>query len=187
MTPMTPVAQAIDAALATVIAAGPAAGAQPLGRLRALFRDLARARPSRDPDAIEDLIWAHWIDHADPQAAAMMSEAIEAMVERRLDAAGTLLDRLVMIHPDWAEAWNKRATLRFIEGRDAEAVADVARTLALEPRHFGALSGFGQICLRNGALPEAKAAFMIALAINPHLIGIAEAIAEIDAASAGRH
>ncbi len=184
---MTRIAQAIDAALPAVIEAGRVKRPGRPGPLRALFRDLARSRPSRDPDEIEDLIWAHWIDHDDPGAAATMTAAIDAMAQRRLAEAATLLDALVFEQPDWAEAWNKRATLRFIEGRDTDAVDDIVRTLALEPRHFGALSGFGQICLRNGALIEAKAAFMIALTINPHLLGITEAIAEIEAAGASSH
>jgi hypothetical protein len=53
-------------------------------------------------------------------------------------------------------------------------------TLLLEPRHFGAVAGFGQICLRNGHLNEARAAFQVALSINPHLRGLRELIAELD-------
>jgi Flp pilus assembly protein TadD len=82
-------------------------------------------------------------------------------------------------HPTWPEAWNKRATLAFIEKRDAECLADIARVLELEPRHFGAVSGFGQICLRRGHLNEARAAFQVALAINPHLQGLREIITDL--------
>jgi tetratricopeptide (TPR) repeat protein len=98
-----------------------------------------------------------------------MAAAIEAMASGALQKAKPLLDHLVATYPDWAEAWNKRATLAFIEKRDAESLRDIAEALKVEPRHFGAISGFGDICLRHGRLNEARAAFQIALAINPHL------------------
>jgi tetratricopeptide (TPR) repeat protein len=86
---------------------------------------------------------------------------------------------LVEEHPDWAEAWNKRASLAFIEKRDNDSVADIARTLELEPRHFGAILGFAQICLRNGRVSEAKAAFEVALQLNPHIDGLRSIVADL--------
>ncbi|QFU14892.1 tetratricopeptide repeat protein [Microvirga thermotolerans] len=138
-------------------------------RLDALFAELARASGARPAEEIQDMIWAIWTSHEDGEAEATMAEAIAALSSGALRQARPLLDRLVALHPGWAEAWNKRATLNFIERRDGDSLADIARTLELEPRHFGAVSGFGQICLRHGRLNEARAAFQIALAINPHL------------------
>ena len=89
--------------------------------------------------------------------------------ELAMAEARPLLDHLVAMYPDWPEAWNKRATLASIEKRDADSLLDIAQTLRLEPRHFGAIAGFGNICLRNGHLNEARAAFQIALSINPHM------------------
>ena len=60
-----------------------------------------------------------------------------------------------------------------------DALASIARTLQLEPRHFGAMAGFGQICLRHGRKQEARAAFQTALAVNPHLQGLPELISEL--------
>ena len=148
-------------------------------RLEGLFRDLAKLRPSREPDDIEELIWALWIGHEDAHACADMAAAVEAMAAGATDLAAAVCDRLVVEWPDWAEAWNKRATLRFIAKRDAEALADIAATLRLEPRHFGAIAGFGQICLRQQRPREASVAFQMALAINPHLQGVAEVIRDI--------
>ncbi|MFL5201351.1 MAG: hypothetical protein ACJ8B9_04565, partial [Microvirga sp.] len=59
--------------------------------------------------------------------------------------------------------------LASIEKRDADSLLDIAQTLRLEPRHFGAIAGFGNICLRHGHLNEARAAFQIALFVNPHM------------------
>ena len=95
------------------------------------------------------------------------------------DAARILLDDLTERYPDWAEAWNRRATLCFIEKRDADCLADIERTLALEPRHFGAISDFGHVCLRHGHLNEARAAFQIALSINPHLEDLGEILEDL--------
>ena len=148
-------------------------------RLIGLFRELANPAPARAADEIEDLIWALWISHEHRTAEETMGAAIEALASGALDRALPLLDHLVARYPDWPEAWNKRATLAFIERRDAECLADIARTLELEPRHFGAVSGFGQICLRQGHLNEARAAFQVALSINPHLEGLREILAEL--------
>ncbi|HZH10046.1 MAG TPA: hypothetical protein VEZ24_06745 [Microvirga sp.] len=139
------------------------------GRLKGLFRELSHAEPTRPVEEIEDQIWALWGSHEDRVAEETLAAAIEAIASGQLQQAKPLLDHLVIKHPDWAEAWNKRATLAYIEKRDADSLLDIAQTLRLEPRHFGAISGFGNVCLRNGHLNEARAAFQIALAINPHM------------------
>jgi predicted Zn-dependent protease len=141
-------------------------------RLQSLFRELAKDDPSREPDAIEDMIWALWIDHPDEAVAREMGQACQAMVDGDLARARTLLDGLIERFPDWPEVWNKRAIIAFVEKRDAACLADIERTLRLEPRHFGAVAGFGQICLRHGRPAEAKAAFEVALQLDPHLQGL---------------
>jgi predicted Zn-dependent protease len=138
-------------------------------RLTDLFQELSLAEPTRPVEEIEDQIWALWVSHEDRIAEETMGVAVEAMSSGALQKAKPLLNHLVRKHPDWAEAWNKRATLAFIENRDADSLLDIAQTLRLEPRHFGAISGFGNVCLRHGHLNEARAAFQIALSINPHM------------------
>jgi hypothetical protein len=139
------------------------------GRLTELFQELSLADPARPAEEIEDQIWALWASHEDRVAEETMAAAIEAIASGKLQTARPLLDHLVVKHPDWAEVWNKRATLAYIEKRDADSLLDIAQTLRREPRHFGAMSGFGNICLRHGHLNEARAAFQVALAINPHM------------------
>ncbi len=138
-------------------------------RLNDLFRELAMDEPPRPVEEIEDQIWALWSSHEDRIAEETMAAAVEALSSGALKKARPLLDHLVAKHPDWPEAWNKRATLASIEKRDADSLLDIAQTLRLEPRHFGAIAGFGNICLRHGHLNEARAAFQIALSINPHM------------------
>jgi predicted Zn-dependent protease len=149
------------------------------GRLNALFDDLKRDNPLREPGETMELIWALWIAHCDDHASHRMVAAVEAIAAGAKDLAKPILDELVREFPDWPEAWNKRATLAFIERRDGDCIEDIARTLELEPRHFGAILGFAQICLRHGRKQEAKAAFEIAMALNPHISGIRKIVAEL--------
>ena len=148
-------------------------------RLDGLFRELQQDRPNRPADDIEELIWATWIGHDDVSASTAMATAIEAMAADANDLAEPILDRLVEAHPDWAEAWNKRATLSFLAKRDKASLEDISRTLELEPRHFGAIAGFAQICLRRRRYVEARAVFQMALSVNPHLQGLHEVIGEL--------
>ena len=77
---------------------------------------------------------------------------------------------------DFAEAWNKRATLYHLIGEHDLAIHDIRHTLALEPRHFGALSGLGMICLQRSDEAGALKAFRDALAVHPYLSGAQDAV-----------
>lgn len=174
-----------EAALALILRLdGISPGPDQPRRLAGLFRDLARFRPTQPAYEIQDLIWAIWTNHGDPNADQAMEQAIRAIASKDFDMAALVLDALVDARPEWAEAWNKRATLNFIRGRDSEAVADIMETLVREPRHFGAVSGFAQICLRHGRDQDALVAFEVALGINPHLEGVAALVAEMHARGA---
>jgi tetratricopeptide (TPR) repeat protein len=155
----------------------PAASLPP--RLDALFSRLAA--DSNDPMAfeVEDEIWEAWTGHPDAALAGALNEAIAAIAASDFDRGRALLADLVVRAPDYAEAWNKLATLEFLCGRDRESVAAIARTLELEPRHFGAISGFAQICLRNGDPASARLAFEAALRINPRLVPVRIAVEEL--------
>ncbi len=149
-------------------------------RLNGLFRELGKPEPANDPDDIEELIWALWISHPDTRAASAMANACEAMAAGAFDLAKPILDNLVGAYPDWPEAWNKRAILSFVNHDDSHCLADIERTLLLEPRHFGAISGFAQLCVRQKRFVEAKAALTVALKIDPHLKGLRELIESIE-------
>jgi tetratricopeptide (TPR) repeat protein len=155
------------------------------GALNALFLRLADPALANAAD-VEDAIWALWHEHREPAAVEVMERAIVALGRKQYDVAETRLTALVELHPDYAETWNKRATLLFLLERDEESLADIARTLQLEPRHFGAICGFGQVCLRRGERAGALAAFEAALRINPHLAGIRDAAEKLRDGFAGR-
>ena len=150
-------------------AAAPPAGKRPdrKEQLDLLFGRLAKAA---DPDEAQGLVAAieHlWMRSGSDTADLLMTRAVTAMGSDHRDVALLLLDKLIALRPNWAEAWNKRATLRFLDDDDADSMADISHVLALEPRHFGALSGMGVILQRNGLNKAALAAFRRALEIDP--------------------
>lgn len=149
-------------------------------RLEPLFRRLSASEGDAMAFEIEDEIWEAWTGHSDPELARQMNQAIAAIAASDYDRGRAILDDLVARAPDYAEAWNKLATLEFLAGRDRESVAAIARTLELEPRHFGAISGFAQICLRNGDPGSARLAFEVALRLNPRLTAVRIAVDELN-------
>jgi tetratricopeptide (TPR) repeat protein len=86
---------------------------------------------------------------------------------------------VIKLEPDLAEAWNKRATVYYLMGEYEASVRDIERTLALESRHFGALSGLGFIYLSHGEDRAAIEAFEAALEINPYLPGARTRVEEL--------
>ncbi|MBL8659158.1 MAG: hypothetical protein JNM75_05325 [Rhodospirillales bacterium] len=148
-------------------------------KLDALFRRLRAAADDPAGFTIEDEIWETWISHSDPELAAILNAVIAATASNEYERAESILSTLLARAPDYAEAWNKRATLDFLRRRDDDSVAAIARTLALEPRHFGAIAGFAQICLRNGDPTSARIAFEVALRINPRLVAVRIAVEEL--------
>ena len=149
-----------------------------LDDLAACFGDLGLKNEAARVET-EERIWTIWCNHPEPQTKAQMSLGIRLLTAGKLDQAEAVFGQLIERHPEWAEAWNKRATVYFLQGRDAASIRDIYSTLELEPRHFGALGGFAQICMRNGVPDAALAALKRLLAVNPGAPGIAEAAAAI--------
>jgi Tfp pilus assembly protein PilF len=139
------------------------------GRLDALLRCLADVANAPAADRIEDAVWSQWMQHRDRRATDELERATRAIVVRDLHTAECILHRLVARHPDFPEAWHKRATVYYMTGRDEASVHDLHRTLVLEPRHYGAIMSFAEICLSSGERDAALFAFDVALRLNPHL------------------
>ena len=145
---------------------GQAARAQ---RLDVLFAQLKAAKDQDEGDSIVADIWKVWLQSGSAEMDARMEQATKLMAHGLLPLALGALDEIVGAAPNWAEAWNKRATVLFLLGEHDRSLADIDRVLALEPRHFGALAGVGMIRMDRGELREALAAFRRALAVNPFL------------------
>lgn len=137
--------------------------------LDALFTQLRAAPDAASAQAIDNQIWAFWTTSADPELAGRMREILTARSTGKIPAALALLDKLVVDFPDYAEGWNQRATLFYMIGDFDRSIADCAKVLELEPRHFGALSGRALIYLQLGQRALALKDMAAALAIHPFL------------------
>ena len=140
-------------------------------RLGELFDALAEAPDSVTAVPIEGAIWQIWLDGGDSTLNELMVQGIEAMNARRFRDAVGRFTALIHRAPAFAEAWNKRATVYYLMDRLEDSVRDIERTLALEPRHFGAISGMGLIFLQRGDEAGAFGAFEKVLEIHPHARG----------------
>jgi len=137
--------------------------------LDTLFAALKIAPDAESAKAIEERIWALWIVSGSDTCNLLMGRVKAAADEKDYELAIRLLDAVVELKPNYTEAWNRRATLYFLQKDYGRALADLREVLAREPRHFGALSGLGLILQELGDDKHALEAYRRALAINPHL------------------
>lgn len=132
---------------------------------------LLRALKSEDPSthemarrAVEHL----WFFAAGREAYDQIQAAYRAEEREDFRQALQILDRVLARHPDFAEAWNRRASVFWQTGHFEKSMADCERTLKLNPNHYGALQGKGVCLLKKGELAEACRALREALRIAPH-------------------
>lgn len=137
--------------------------------LSRLYDELKGARSETEGRRIENLIWQAWMVGPTAEISQMMQEALTARRVADYDKATAILDDVIARAPDYAEAWNQRATLRFLEGDLDGSLEDIDRVMELEPKHFAALSGRGLILLHQGRTRLAHKALREAVAINPWL------------------
>jgi len=154
-------------------------------RLEPLFEQLKSAPGEAEAKPLETQIWEIWGETPDADSRALFSRGVEAMNQGDGRTARAAFDLLVTREPEFAEAWNKRATLLYLEGDDAASVADIRRTLALEPRHFGAWSGIALIYSRTQRPVDALHSLEAALTIHPNLPGGRERLRELKREAAG--
>lgn len=137
-----------------------------LDRLHASLRaapDEARAR------AIADQIWTVWTRPDNEAIAGRVAEILEKAGFGGPATQIPLIEELIADHPDYPEAWNLRATARFLSGDDQGALDDIEEVLRREPRHFGALAGRALILHSMGKGKAALDAIKAALAVHPFL------------------
>jgi tetratricopeptide (TPR) repeat protein len=136
-------------------------------RIEALLERLHEARSPGDAQHIAQSIAQLWLQSGSDTADLLMQRAMASSEAGDYPLALSLLDRLVVLEPGWAEAWNQRAAARFVTGDADGAMADISKALRLEPRHFGALEGMGMILQGAGLDKAALEVFKKALAIYP--------------------
>ena len=149
-------------------------------QLDKLFGELHQASTARDPNKIIADIWQIWGSNNSATAELLIREGTAAMNAHEYDAAEKVLIQLIESYPDYAEGWNKRATLYFMEGRFDASLTDIQHVLDLEPRHFGALAGKAAILRAQGKNREAMGVLHETLIINPHMDSVKMAIKELE-------
>jgi len=120
----------------------------------------------------EAALWAMWCRSGRPEHDALLAQGVAALERRDFVAGAKLFTRLIDAAPDWAEAWNKRATARYLARDFAGAIRDCEATLLRKPHHFGALSGQGLCHLALEQFAPAAALFRRALAVHPSLASV---------------
>ena len=141
----------------------------------------------RDPDdgvreEASDAMWAIWHRSGRPEIDALLRRGVEAMAAQRFTDAVALFDEVIARAPDFAEGWNKRATLYYLMGEWDRSLADCEEVIRRNPIHFGALSGFGLNYLQKDDLVHAAEYFERALEVNPNLAQVAATLEQIRAA-----
>ena len=124
-------------------------------RLNNLFKKL---NETENQDEIRDLIsdiWNIWYEVDDPKVIEYFEKGIQAMNIRNYPLAIRFFNNLIEVDPNFAEGWNKRATVHFMMGNFDQSMQDIIKTLELEPRHFGALDGMGLIFIHQGQFQQA--------------------------------
>ena len=134
-----------------------------------LFAALAAAQNATAAQAIAAEIWALWFRAPNEEAGKKMQAALEHSSDRDYRGSASILDDLVHLAPEWAEAWNQRATMRYLLHDFEGSLDDIAKVLALEPKHFGALSGQALILLHQGKMAAGQLVLRKAIEIDPFL------------------
>jgi len=157
-----------------------------LHNLDFLFGALKVAPDEASSKNIEDRIWALWLASGSDTCNLLMTRVKAAIESEDYDLAIRLLDAIIEIRPKYVEAWNRRATVFFLKKDYGSAIADIRQVLTREPRHFGALSGLGTMLQDIGDEKDALEAYRRALAVHPHLNGIADKVKALTEKVEGR-
>lgn len=181
----------IPALVATLVALSPASAAEDAApideasRLDRLFADLKRERNEKAAERIASQIWAEWRKSGSASVDLMLQWSNEAAENKKFDVALDFLDQVITLQPDFAEGWNRRATIHFMMDNYAKSMADIEHTLRLEPRHFGALTGLAAILKETGRKELALDAYERTLAIYPMMRDAQSEVATLSEELAG--
>jgi Flp pilus assembly protein TadD len=124
----------------------------------------------------EQAIWRIWSRSGDTETDRMFDAGVTQMQAGELREAVQTFGRVIGRKPEFAEGWNKRATVYFLMGEDDLSLRDCDEVLKRNPQHFGVLAGYGQIWLRKGDAERSLDYFERALALNPNMGGVADTV-----------
>ncbi len=159
-------------------------GAARLGDLGQMQDVPSLVEALRDPDALVSMLadqslWQIWGRSGDPDVDAMFQHGVDQMNQQDFGKAIETFSQIIQKKPDFAEGWNKRATLYYLVGEYTKSLADCEEVIRRNPVHYGALSGFGLNYLRLDKPEQALDYFERALAVNPNLAQIQTAVEEL--------
>ena len=149
-------------------------------RLDMLFGRLSSSSDAQVIRSTENEIWEIWFAHPNSDVERLMQIGVQRMNASRQSEAMLIFNELTENFPDYAEAWNRRATLHYLLGNYQESIRDIEKVLALEPRHFGALSGLGLVYLQLDQLGKAKQAFEDLIRVHPNSPNAQENLRRVD-------
>ncbi|MBZ6077371.1 tetratricopeptide repeat protein [Microvirga puerhi] len=135
--------------------------------LDSLFERLAKAGSEREADGIASLIERRLSRSGSDTADLLFSRAAKAVEDKDYPLSVELLDRVLALEPQWAEAWYRRATVFYLLDDPVEALADLHKAVTLEPRHFGAWTALGHLFMSSDEKSQALVAYRKVLQINP--------------------
>ena len=124
----------------------------------------------------EGAVWMMWSRSGDTEVDNLLQGGIRDMNQGRMAQAVETFTRVIERKPDFAEGWNKRATAYYLMNDLDQSLKDCDEVIKRNPRHFGALSGYGLIYIKRGELERALEYFERALAIDTNLHGVEESI-----------
>lgn len=154
--------------------------------LDGLFAQLKRTRNEKLAERISRRIWEVWQTSDSRSVDLLTTWARQAAGGKRYGQALDLLDQVVVMRPGYAEGFNQRATLHFMMKNFGKSIVDIERTLALEPRHFGALAGLANILEQMGEKERALEAWYRALAVYPAMRNAQDAVLRLEEELQGR-
>lgn len=162
------------------------ARAQSTGELDGLFEKLSEAENPAEASLIENEIWRRWLQSGSPTVDLMVARGTDALKSQDYAVALDLFSVAIELAPDYAESWNKRATLYYIIDDYDAAIADVSQVLAREPRHWAALMGLAVMMDALDRKAPALSAYRQALEINPQLEDARQAVKRLEIEVEGR-
>jgi len=182
----TPSAEQLPATPAVAPKAGDPFESAHARRLDKLFSELKRERNEHAADRISGQIWQQWLDSGSATVDLLMQWANDAIQTKKYPVALDFLDQIIALDPSYAEGWNRRATVHYMMGDYTMSMADIDRTLPLDPRHFGALAGMAEILKDTGRKELALKAYERALQVYPMMRSAQSAVETLTQDLAGQ-
>ena len=141
--------------------------------LNNLFKQLKNSEATQAIE-IESKIWKIWSIHPSNdrrgyRLTELLAQGSFLMAKEELNKAYEIFSQIILVDPNWSEAWNKRATVLYLLGRYQQSQKDIDEVLKLEKRHFGALSGQGLVQIKLGNYEKAIKSYQAAQKIYPSI------------------